>query len=161
MGLSVEHLADEHARFRAYGNQLIDIHGRLRDVLADLREGVVADKDLSVHCLSFCTAVDRHHTAEDATVFPLLAARHPPLRTFLSELERDHRMIASLLTRLTAGASGLSRGEVPEGPLTAAVRMELDGLAAVLETHFIGEEKRLARVLSALDALVGGVDFGG
>jgi hypothetical protein len=31
------------------------------------------------------------------------------------------------------------------------LREELDGLAAVLETHFIGEEKRLVGVLNAID----------
>ena len=133
---------DEYVRFRAYGNQLIDVHVRLREMLEDLREGVLPERELGVHCLAFCTAVTRHHTAEDIHVFPILAARHPELRDFLAELERDHTVIAGMLTRLTAWA------REPAGP---AGRAELDGLAAVLETHFIGEEKRLAKVLDALE----------
>jgi hypothetical protein len=40
------------------------------------------------------------------------------------------------------------------------IRGELDGLAAVLETHFIGEEKRLVRVLDALELPAGSLDLG-
>ncbi|MFI7547931.1 hemerythrin domain-containing protein [Actinoplanes sp. NPDC049599] len=140
MGPSVESTSSEYARFLAYGHQLIEIHIGLRDRLAYLREGVVPEAELGTHCLAFCAAVSRHHTGEDTHVFPLLAARHPELRDFLAELERDHRVIAGLLTRVRALAE--QGGDVEE---------ELSGLAAVLETHFIGEEKRLVAVLNAVD----------
>jgi hypothetical protein len=136
----VESTSGEYARFLAYGNQLIEIHIGLRDMLADLREGIVPEADLGRHCLAFCAAVTRHHTGEDTQVFPLLAARHPELRTFLTELERDHQVIAGLLTRVSHLA-----GRPAELPA------ELDGIAAVLETHFLGEEKRLVAVLNAID----------
>ncbi|WP_233624794.1 hemerythrin domain-containing protein [Actinoplanes sp. ATCC 53533] len=160
----MESTSSEYARFLAYGNQLIEIHIGLRDMLADLREGVVPEAELGTHCLAFCAAVTRHHTGEDTEVFPLLAARHPELRTFLAELERDHQVIAGLLTavRDVAGRLGATRpdaagrlgaaGREAAGRLGAeGVREELDGLAAVLETHFIGEEKRLVGVLNAID----------
>jgi hypothetical protein len=150
MGPSVENTSREYARFLAYGNQLIEIHVGLRDMLADLREGVVPPAELGQHCLAFCAAVTRHHTGEDTGVFPLLAARHPELRTFLAELERDHRVIADLLTRVRALAEP---GSGTAG--SAGVQEELDGLAAVLETHFIGEEKRLVAVLNAIDPAEG------
>jgi hypothetical protein len=121
--------ADEVARFAAYGNQLIFVHARLRERLDDLRDGVL------LNCLGFCEAVTRHHTGEDGSVFPLLSARHPELRAFLGSLRRDHEVIAGML-----GAAG-----------DASV---LDGLAAVLETHFIGEEKRLVDVLNAIEPSV-------
>jgi hypothetical protein len=136
----VESTSREYARFLAYGNQLIDIHIGLRDMLADLREGLVPDADLGTHCRAFCAAVTRHHTGEDTGVFPLLAERHPELRAFLAELERDHQVIDGLLTGVDAAARG-----------GAELRHELDGLAAVLETHFIGEEKRLVAVLNAIE----------
>ncbi|WP_176737986.1 hypothetical protein [Micromonospora inyonensis] len=41
-------------------------------------------------------------------------------------------------------------GAVPR-PDPAAVRAELDGLAAVLESHFTYEEKKLVAALNALD----------
>jgi hypothetical protein len=148
-GTSVDTTSREYARFLAYGNQLIEIHIGLRDMLADLRDGIVPDADLSTHCLAFCTAVTRHHTGEDTQVFPLLAARHPELREFLAELERDHQVIAGLLTALTT-AAGRLRAETGADRV-AGIQQELDGLAAVLETHFLGEEKRLVAVLNALD----------
>jgi hemerythrin-like domain-containing protein len=149
----VESTSSEYARFLAYGNQLIEIHIGLRDLLADLREGVVPDADLGVHCLAFCAAVSRHHTGEDTQVFPLLAERHPELRAFLAELERDHQIIAGLLTRVNTVAAELD-GEQPAARV-AELQQELDALAAVLETHFIGEEKRLVTVLNAVDPAEG------
>ncbi|MET0422837.1 MAG: hemerythrin domain-containing protein, partial [Actinoplanes sp.] len=135
-GTTVDTSAGERARFRAYGTQLIEAHDELRDMLDDLREGIVPERELAAHCLAFCSAVTRHHTAEDRTLFPVLAGRHPELREFLAELERDHQIVAGMLARLV---------EQPSAE-------ELNGIAAVLETHFIGEEKRLAGVLNALAA---------
>ncbi|MET8149590.1 hemerythrin domain-containing protein [Actinoplanes sp. NPDC049668] len=143
----------EYARLLAYGNQLIEIHVDLRDRLADLREGVVAERDLGVHCLAFCAAVTRHHTGEDTTVFPELERRHPELREFLAGLVRDHQVISGLLAGVSAAAARL-RGEDDRERVTW-IRRELDGLAAILETHFIGEEKRLVAVLNAIDPSVG------
>lgn len=136
--------AEEWARFRAYGNQLIDIHVRLRDQLDDLRDGVLPEREFGLQCLAFCAAVSRHHTAEDTTVFPILAERQPELRDFLAGLERDHQVIAGMLARIAA---------MPD-------RAELDGLAAILETHFRGEEKRLGEVLGTLDGELGPNPFG-
>jgi hypothetical protein len=193
-GTSVD-TTSEHARFLAYGTQLIETHADLRDMLADLREGVIPERELGAHCLAFCARVTWHHTGEDETVFPVLAREHPELRDFLAELARDHQVIAGLLTRVTAIAvelaggpahgggpaqgagpadgAGLARGagpaysagpargggpvsgDGPEAGRVAGLRSELDGLAAVLETHFIGEEKRLVAVLNAIDPSVG------
>ena len=126
---------EEIARFTAYGSQLLLIHAKLRDQLDDLRDGVVPDVDFATHCVAFCAAVTGHHTGEDETAFPLLAARHPELREFLAELRRDHEVIAGMLAALPHAAN---RPEL------------LDGLAAVLETHFRGEEKRLVDVLNTV-----------
>ncbi|MGK5677812.1 hemerythrin domain-containing protein [Actinoplanes sp. URMC 104] len=126
---------DERARFRAYGDQLIGAHLRLREMVEDLYDALDSGRDVRLHCLTLCGAVTRHHTAEDANVFPLLAARHPELAAFLDDLKRDHEILAGMLRRLEA----------------ATTHEELDGLSAVLETHFIGEEKRLTGVLNALE----------
>jgi hemerythrin-like domain-containing protein len=153
LGTPVHDTYGEYARFLAYGNQLIEIHVDLRERLADLREGVVPERDLGTHCLAFCAAVTRHHTGEDASVFPVLAERHPELREFLAGLVRDHNMIAHLLGGVDAAARRLGDEADPER--VAWIRRELDGLAAILETHFIGEEKRLVSVLNAIDPSVG------
>ncbi|MFG1991307.1 hemerythrin domain-containing protein [Actinoplanes sp. NPDC048988] len=112
-------------RLRAYGNQLIACHHHLLEMIDEIRAG---DGD----GVAFCAALTRHHTGEDATVFPVLAGRHPELREFLDSLARDHAIIA-----------GMVKDDM--------TREELDGLTAVLETHFIGEEKRLVAVLNALE----------
>ncbi|GLW10050.1 hypothetical protein Misp01_51790 [Microtetraspora sp. NBRC 13810] len=63
----------------------------------------------------------------------------------LAELRRDHRLVEDSLRRLEALVAGLDRDRDP-----AEVRRELDSLAALMETHFVYEEKR---ILSALNAL--------
>ncbi|MFF5078829.1 hemerythrin domain-containing protein [Actinoplanes sp. NPDC000266] len=114
----------ELASVRSYGNRLIACHHHLLEMIDEIRDGAGDGP-------AFCAALTRHHTAEDSTVFPFLAGRHPELRDFLDGLARDHEIIA-----------GMVRDDMtPE---------ELDGLTAVLETHFIGEEKRLVALLNAL-----------
>jgi hypothetical protein len=133
-------------RITALGNQLVDIHIRLREELERLRDGHRArPRDLRTHCLAFCSALRRHHGAEDGGAFPALAARFPALRPVLDELERDHRLVADSLRRVE---------ELPE----AGFEAELDTLAALLETHFTYEERRLVAALNALDARAGTVE---
>ncbi|GAA0575074.1 hypothetical protein GCM10010172_69650 [Paractinoplanes ferrugineus] len=125
---------DEYERFAAYGTQMVMTHARLRDMLEDLLEGgVEGGVDLGIHCLAFCTALTEHHTDEDVNVFPMLEARHPELREFLGRLRQDHAVIA-----------GLVRGVRQDDPEA------LSALAAVMETHFRGEEKRLVEVLNEI-----------
>jgi hypothetical protein len=96
------------------------------------------------HCLTFCSAVSRHHTGEDGGAFPALAERFPELRPVLDELRRDHRLVEDSLRRLEALVRRTDRD-----PL--ALRSELDSLAALIETHFVYEEKRIVSALNALD----------
>lgn len=132
---------DDFERLTALGHQLIATHQRLLDALDDLREGGHAAPDLATHCLAFCTAVTRHHTEEDTTVFPLLAERHPELGDVLEGLARDHVIVSGMLARA---------GELAVDLDADGARAELDGLAALLESHFAWEEKRLVNALNAL-----------
>ncbi|WP_211304767.1 hemerythrin domain-containing protein [Umezawaea tangerina] len=141
-------------RLRAFGNQLIDIHLRLRDDLDRVYDALDgepgAPRDLRAHCLAFCAAVTSHHTGEDAGAFRVLGARVPELRPVLAELERDHHVVADALRAVQA---------LLDDPSTdpARLRAELDGVAALLETHFRYEEKKL---VTALDALTDGTTEG-
>ncbi len=147
-------LTTSHGRLVAFGNQLIDVHIWLREELAALREDIDAylaggarPRELRAHCLAFCSALNRHHTGEDDGAFPELARRFPELRPVLEELRRDHRLVEDSLRRLQALAGRLDRATDP-----AEVRRELDSLAALMETHFVYEEKRIVSALNALDA---------
>lgn len=128
-------------RITGLGNQLVEVHIWLREQLDALRSGS-AVSDLRVHCVAFCGAVSRHHSDEDGTLFPRLAREHPTLRPVLDELRRDHELIAEMLGRIAETTD----------------RAELDGLAALLESHFSYEERRLVAALNALKDGPGGID---
>lgn len=140
-------------RLTAFGNQLIEVHLWLREELATLREDIDVRlsgggraRDLRAHCLTFCSALNRHHTGEDGGAFPELAEHFPELRPVLDELRRDHRLVEDSLGRLQALLDGLD-----DDPDPVQVRTELDSLAALMETHFVYEEKRIVAALNALN----------
>ncbi|NUR87290.1 MAG: hemerythrin domain-containing protein [Nonomuraea sp.] len=146
-------LSTSHERLTAFGYELIDVHLWLREQLAALREdidGYLAGggllRELRTNCLTFCSALTRHHTGEDDGAFPEVGERFPELRPVLDELRRDHRMIEDSLRRLEALVAGLDRERDPE-----EVRRELDSLAALMETHFLYEEKRIVAALNELE----------
>jgi len=96
-----------------------------------------------VFCHGFCTALDGHHRGEDRTLFPAVAAAHPELRPTLRALEQDHSMIAQLIGGLRTAAD---RGGTP-----AQLGRHLEGIAAIMESHFRYEERALRQVLETLD----------
>jgi hemerythrin-like domain-containing protein len=141
-------------RLMAFGHQLIDVHMWLREELAVLREDIDAylaggarPRELRAHCLTFCSALNRHHNGENDGAFPKLAEQFPELRPVLDELRRDHRLVEASLQRLEALLDGLDQERDP-----VEVRTELDSLAALMETHFVYEEKRIVSALNALNA---------
>jgi Hemerythrin HHE cation binding domain len=139
-------------RLRALGQELVRVHDGLRDDLARLRTAVAAGGPVPqgrspvAHCLAFCAALTRHHTAEDATAFPALAARHPDLAPIVAKLVEDHAMISGIVGRVEAISADLAAGA--EAPRLLG---ELDGLSAILESHFRFEERRIADALDGLD----------
>ncbi|MET8044758.1 hemerythrin domain-containing protein [Micromonospora sp. NPDC005215] len=147
------HPSDSPAgRLAAVGNQMIEIHLWLSAELARLRASLDtagdarASRDLRAHCLTFCAALGRHHTGEDTGAFGLLAEQVPELRPVIANLITDHEVVAGILERVEALLAGDTAVPRPQ------LRAELDGLAALLESHFRYEEKRL---VSALNALTG------
>ncbi|MFC6089669.1 hemerythrin domain-containing protein [Saccharothrix lopnurensis] len=146
----------------AFGNQLVQAHIALRERLEELgdhlEEHLAGERgrsiDLRTHCLSFCAAVTTHHTAEDDGAFPVLAREHPELRPVLDELGRDHRIVTDALREL----AGLVERAGEDGVSALVLRTELDSVAALLETHFTYEERRLADALSGLTGRLGAVD---
>jgi hypothetical protein len=143
-------------RMAALSAQLSHVHQALRDRLGALRQetageagpraaGAAIGADLLGHCLSFCAAVHTHHSGEDGQLLPALRAAAPELAPVIDNLIEDHALVAGILLKISAllapGHTPSSRGEL--------VR-ELDGLTAILDSHFGYEERRIAGALDAL-----------
>lgn len=141
------------ARIAAFGAELAATHHRLRSELERLRADVDAfldgragrPQDLRAHCLAFCAALTGHHTEEDVGVFPGVAARIPELAPVIANLVEDHRAIAGILRALQDLVDGIA--PEPDAAAARRVRGELDGLTAIMTSHFQHEERRLTAVL--------------
>lgn len=140
-------------RLVAWSRELRAVHDRLREALIVTRRALAAGeptesatRDLLVFCHGFCTALIAHHEGEDRVLFPAIAEQHPELRETLHNLQQDHSMIAHLLAGLQAAVARAA----PPG----ALDQHLEGVAAIMESHFRYEERQLLTVLEplALDA---------
>ena len=121
------------------------MHARLREALQVTRatlDGDAPARDLLLFCHGFCSALDGHHRSEDRTLFPAIAAAHPELRGTLHKLEQDHSMIAHLLGGLQAAVDRRAGAQELE--------RHLEGVGAIMESHFRFEEKALGTVLDGL-----------
>ena len=146
IGILMSDTSTSVERVRAIGGELVRVHQRMRDELARIHDQLDTDDDLmplQAHCFAFCAAITRHHTSEDATAFPLLGARLPALAPVLEQLSQDHRLVEDIVLRLRELLSA------PENADEA--RREIDGLSAILESHFRWEEKVLVDALNTLD----------
>jgi hemerythrin-like domain-containing protein len=139
----------ETNRLIAWSQELRAAHERLRKALrvtrAALDDGARAQsatRDLLLFCHGFCTALAGHHEGEDRELFPAIAAAYPELRETLRSLERDHAMIAHLLTGLRAAA------ECAASP--AELEQHFAGVAAIMENHFRYEERQILGILDSL-----------
>lgn len=150
--------ASSNDRIAAFGNELIEIHIWLREELAELLDDVDGylagtgrrPRELGAHCLAFCSALQRHHTGEDDGAFLALAEHAPQLAPVLAELTHDHQLVSATLRRVQQLVGDLTGAA---GDIDAvAVRAELGTLAALLETHFGYEERKLVAALNALDS---------
>ena len=151
-------MAASDDRAAAWGQRLIEIHDWLREELARVREELATgpsrlETDVRAHCAAFCSTVHQHHAGEDGMVFPALAEHAPELRGTLAKLAEDHLLIADVLTRLDALLTTTSPDAGADE--LAHVRAEVDGLAAILESHLAYEERTIIEALDALppDAL--------
>ncbi|BCJ60333.1 hemerythrin domain-containing protein [Micromonospora endophytica] len=139
----------EQTRLVAWSNELRRVHGRLREALSVTRQALAdgaqaepATRDLLLFCHGFCTALTAHHEGEDRDLFPAIAAQYPELRETLRYLRQDHSMISHLLGGLQAA---VARAAPPE-----ELDRHLEGLAAIMESHFRYEERQLLTVLETL-----------
>jgi iron-sulfur cluster repair protein YtfE (RIC family) len=143
-------------RVAALSEQLTQVHQSLRERLISLRQEAARNSDpgaaaaalpgdLLSHCVSFCGAIHTHHSGEDGQLLPALRAAAPELAPVIDKLAEDHDLVGGILRRIR---ELLTPGQAPSGP--GALTRELDGLTAILESHFSYEERRIARALDAL-----------
>lgn len=135
-------------RAAALSLQLSQAHQRLRLMLNDLRTGLgrrqSSDDTLVTHCLAFCDALTTHHEGEDDGMFAQLLRERPDLAETVTKLVQDHGLIASILTQVRELAN---RALGARGPDLEAIGRELDGLAAIMESHFGYEERAIGKAL--------------
>ena len=140
------------SRLIAWHREVSASHTRLRAALQlaqdsltvpQLSDQHAASRDLLLYCLGFCAALGGHHRSEDTRLFPELAGRHPELDETIAYLQQDHSMIAQLL-------GGLEKAVRSQAP-PEEIGRHLEGLAAIMESHFRYEERQLLAVLATLD----------
>jgi hypothetical protein len=135
-------------RVTAWGRELRLAHEALRRHLRGLRETITTGRprselsaQLGLFCVGFCAALTRHHSAEDGGLFPRVVEEHPDLAEVIGRLKEDH----ALLTRLLADLEEIS-GRAAADELLG----HLDGIEAIMESHFGYEERQLVGVLDAM-----------
>ncbi|MDR2997003.1 MAG: hemerythrin domain-containing protein [Microbacterium sp.] len=136
-------------RFTAWSDELRRVHARLREALRVTGEALAAGeqaapatRDLLLYCRGFCSALDAHHRGEDRSLFPAIEREHPELAPVLRKLEQDHSMMAHLIGGLQSA--------VDSDAAPADLARHLDGLGAIMESHFRYEERQLLTVLETL-----------
>lgn len=154
-------MTEDTTRLVAWDAELRAVHARLRAALAGARaelertraagpaddsagqaDAPTATRDLLLFCHGFCLALDGHHRGEDRVLFPGIAERHPELGPVIAKLEQDHGMIAHLIGQLAAAVRSQA------GP--DELERHLDGIGAIMESHFRYEERQLLGVLADL-----------
>nr|WP_201469098.1 hemerythrin domain-containing protein [Microbacterium hydrocarbonoxydans] len=136
-------------RLIAWDEELRRAHTRLRAALEATREALDDDSamphaasDLLLFCIGFCSALDGHHASEDRALFPALREEHPELGDVIDRLMQDHSMLSHLLAALRTAVEG---GAGPE-----TIERHLDGVGAIMESHFRYEEREILEPLRAL-----------
>ncbi|MFK0286501.1 hemerythrin domain-containing protein [Streptomyces sp. NPDC090499] len=123
-----------------------ELRRRIREIRTSLGHGRSGDDVLLTHCLAFCTALTSHHQGEDNGMFAQLLRERPDLDATVANLVEDHGLIASILSRVSELAD---RAAEPGGSALEAIGRELDGLAAIMESHFGYEERTISEALDA------------
>ncbi|MGH8791473.1 MAG: hemerythrin domain-containing protein [Stackebrandtia sp.] len=135
-------------RLAAWGEELREVHRKLRQALAIARESIEdgvpngrLSEDLLVYCRGFCAALSGHHESENRSLFPRVVRARPDLKPVIEKLSQDHDAIDDLI-------GGLEHALESGASVEEALR-RLDGVEAIMETHFRYEERQLIDVLNA------------
>jgi alkanesulfonate monooxygenase SsuD/methylene tetrahydromethanopterin reductase-like flavin-dependent oxidoreductase (luciferase family) len=153
---------------RSFARDLVAVHDHLRSELTDLRDMIsqVAAGSLDVatarteinkltmrqnqwtvgaYCESYCRLVGLHHTLETTQLFPGLRRLDSRLAPVTARLDREHEIIAGLLSRVDAALVALVTDPVRGMP---AVQSAVDLLTDALLSHLSYEEHQLLEPLA-------------
>jgi hemerythrin-like domain-containing protein len=154
---------------RAQQQLLRSVHAHLREELQQIRELVaqVIDGDIDAgaarhlineltvrqnywtlgsFCAAYCRVVAIHHTIEDQTMFPGLAAQVPSLGPVIERLSSEHESIAEVLTSLDEALVAM----VTDESGLARVQARTDQLSTDLLAHLAYEEEQLLPAIGRL-----------
>src|SRR6478736_4591840 len=156
---------DDQDRTVALAAQLSAVHDDLRARVRVLRDSLGGDgapaagepppvAGLLAHCLGFCRALQAHHTGEDDGLFAALRVERPDLGPMLDKLVEDHHLVAGILARVEHLVD-TAAGAVDDGHRARLVG-ELDGLTAIMDSHFAFEERSITAAIDRLGATVAG-----
>ncbi|GAA1476235.1 hypothetical protein GCM10009623_06810 [Nocardioides aestuarii] len=142
-------MTGDGTRLVAWADEMRRAHSRLRDALSVVRTAAEAGEDvpapereLLLFCHGFCAALGGHHEAEDGMLLPALRQQQPELAPVIERLTQDHEAISRLLHDLR---DALDRRLPPDRLLG-----HLDGIGAIVESHFRYEERELLPVLAGV-----------
>jgi iron-sulfur cluster repair protein YtfE (RIC family) len=139
---------NDFQRAVAFSRQLRQAHQHLSDQLTTIRRRLGEDDHmeagLQAHCLAFCSALTTHHVGEDDGMFRELLDARPDLAPAIQNLIDDHTAIAAILLRVQTLAT---QAKTTPAQKLLALRRELDGLAAIAESHFRYEERAVSAAL--------------
>ncbi|MEV6327717.1 hemerythrin domain-containing protein [Streptomyces sp. NPDC051909] len=151
--------ADRDDRVLALRRELHRAHEELARRIREIRTHIggrrLTDDVLLTHCLAFCTALTNHHEGEDRGMFAQLLRERPELAPTIDKLVEDHTLITGILARVRTLADTAAGTPDPD---LEAIGGELDGLGAIMESHFRYEERAIG---AALDGAVPDTDWPG
>lgn len=123
-----------------------ELRRRVREIRTGLGERRLSDDTLATHCLAFCAALTTHHEGEDDGLFAQLLRERPDLAPTITKLVEDHGLITAILSQVRALAD---EAATSHGSSLEAIGGELDGLAAIMDSHFAYEERAISEALDA------------
>jgi Hemerythrin HHE cation binding domain len=139
---------NDSQRAVAFSRQLRQAHHHLRDQLISIRAELGrfehTETELPVRCLAFCSVLTTHHVGEDYGMFKELLDARPDLAPTIQNLIDDHAAIAAILLRVQALAT---QAKTTPADTLPRLQRELDGLAAIAESHFGYEERAISAAL--------------
>lgn len=145
----------EGDRVVALSVQLAQAHQELRRQIGEIRAGLGGRGSggaLVTQCLAFCEALTSHHQGEDGGMFSALLRGRPDLAGTVAKLVEDHQMMSAIVSRVRELAGGTADSDESAA---GSIERELDGLAAIMESHFRYEERTVSDALD--DGMADGV----